>query len=297
MKDNSQGKRLSPHSHRYDASRMDSFKLRRIEPWRISCHGALPLYPYWMEEEIRVGKFWYRENFSRFGLVTILLEGSILFRFDHRKIRLEAGEILVIPKGMPYSFENTEEPQAHKVVLEFIGKNLVSDLETLALNRPAVIATERCGGFADQARRIGDLLHEKDPARTPELVGLSYAFLTELSLARPVKRLSNSLFLDAQMLLESEFERKLSLAELAVQLNTTPARLNRIFHQELGTPPMQYRIEKKMELAKHLLVNTKLAVKEIAFRLGYCDQFYFSREFRRVAGCSPREAREKGILL
>ena len=60
---------------------------------------------------------------------------------------------------------------------------------------------------------------------------------------------------------------------------------------------MQYRIGKKMELAKRLLVSTTQTVKEISFQLGYCDQFYFSSEFRRVTGMSPRETRRGKMSL
>ena len=52
-----------------------------------------------------------------------------------------------------------------------------------------------------------------------------------------------------------------------------------------------------MELAKRLLVSTTQTVKEISFQLGYCDQFYFSSEFRRVTGMSPRETRRGKMPL
>ncbi len=51
------------------------------------------------------------------------------------------------------------------------------------------------------------------------------------------------------------------------------------------------------EPAKRLLVSTTQTLKEISFQLGYCDQFYFSSEFRRVTGMSPRETRRGKMPL
>lgn len=99
------------------------------------------------------------------------------------------------------------------------------------------------------------------------------------------------------MLLESDFETKFTLKTLAEKLNCREDRINKIFKEKLGVTPMQYRIGKKMELAKRLLVSTTQTVKEISFQLGYCDQFYFSSEFRRVTGMSPRETRRGKMLL
>ena len=99
------------------------------------------------------------------------------------------------------------------------------------------------------------------------------------------------------MLLESDFGTRITLAQLAEKLNSKEERINKVFKEKLGVTPMQYRIEKKMELAKHLLVTTSQTIKEISFQLGYCDQFYFSSEFRRITGFSPKTTRQQKKLL
>ncbi len=49
----------------------------------------------------------------------------------------------------------------------------------------------------------------------------------------------------------------------------------------------------RMSNARELLVNTDMSVKEIALSLGFDDQNYFSRVFRKIEGCSPNEYRRK----
>ena len=266
---------------------------RRRETWRIPVNGAFPFYPYCMEEEVRIRDYWYMENFTRFWLAIIALEGDILFHFEDKDIRLSAGEILFIPKNTGYSFENGESESSRKVVLEVIGQNLNTDLETLGLNRLISVQSDRCGVLADQIRVICDLIHLQAPSTVPELLGRTYRVLVEFSDLLPEKKRSNNLLLRAQMLLETNFETRLTLRSLARKLNSREEKINRLFKEKLGITPIRYRIEKKMELARHLLVATPLTIKEISVQLGYCDQFYFSSEFRRVTGFSPSQVRAR----
>lgn len=65
----------------------------------------------------------------------------------------------------------------------------------------------------------------------------------------------------------------------------------RLFKKELGTTPLQYINQKKIEKAQLLLITEELAVKEIAFQLAFDDYSYFNRLFRKTTGVTPQEYR------
>lgn len=65
----------------------------------------------------------------------------------------------------------------------------------------------------------------------------------------------------------------------------------RLFKKELGTTPLQYINQKKIEKAQLLLITEELAVKEIAFQLAFDDYSYFSRLFKKTTGVTPQEYR------
>lgn len=48
-----------------------------------------------------------------------------------------------------------------------------------------------------------------------------------------------------------------------------------------------------MERAQLLLYTTDKAVKEVAYTLGFSDQNYFIRLFRKVTGTTPQEYRRR----
>jgi len=57
----------------------------------------------------------------------------------------------------------------------------------------------------------------------------------------------------------------------------------------MGLSPKEYILTNKMNLAKQLLYQTDLSIKEISVEIGYDDQLYFSRIFRKRTGYTPSE--------
>jgi AraC family transcriptional activator of pobA len=93
-------------------------------------------------------------------------------------------------------------------------------------------------------------------------------------------------------LLGKQFKTVKSPAAYAAAMNITPSYLNEVVKDTTGRP-VSYWIQNEVILeAKRLLYYTNLSVKEIAFSLGYEDQAYFSRLFRKTTGKSAGQFRE-----
>jgi AraC-like DNA-binding protein len=58
-------------------------------------------------------------------------------------------------------------------------------------------------------------------------------------------------------------------------------------------PPYTYLLRERLTLARQLLETTPMPVKEIADRLRYADQYYFSNAFKKETGLSPTAFREQ----
>ena len=74
------------------------------------------------------------------------------------------------------------------------------------------------------------------------------------------------------------------LAEIA---SLSPARFNFLFREIMGMPPKQYVQNQRQKKALELLRDENLTIEQIAERLGYCDQFHFSRQFKKILGVNP----------
>ena len=243
-----------------------------------------------MEEIERSSRIWYSETMCPFMIVVIVTGGSILYRFEGGEHLLTPGKILIVPQNASYFFKNGPSGYYKKVVAEFMGKNLQSITETLGLNRFLILDCADWTSMAEQVRTMRSILQRQSRTDIPELLGLSHRFLAECALL-PRKDGSSDMLARAQMILENALECKRSVRDLAAELGVSASALNRLFRQRLGISPMRYRLECRIARADYLLRNTMLSAKEIAYRLGYCNQFYFSQEFRRLTGLTPRAVR------
>jgi AraC family transcriptional regulator len=78
-----------------------------------------------------------------------------------------------------------------------------------------------------------------------------------------------------------------SSGELAERLEVSQNHLARAFRRRFGRTISRYILERRMELARHLLRETSLPVKAVAERVGLADPQYFNKLFRRTVGTSP----------
>ncbi len=72
------------------------------------------------------------------------------------------------------------------------------------------------------------------------------------------------------------------------------SRFYAAFRTVMGVTPLQYVTRSRVLHAQYLLRNTDLSVSEIAHTVGYPDELYFSRLFRKHTGVSPRGYRSGG---
>jgi AraC-like DNA-binding protein len=97
----------------------------------------------------------------------------------------------------------------------------------------------------------------------------------------------------ARKIIHSEYQRTLSIHELAERLNFSVDHLRSKFHAAYGVSPKRYLDQYRMEAAKDLLRSSTIAVQEAAKLCGFSDPLHFSRQFRLNTGFSPSTWRER----
>lgn len=93
-------------------------------------------------------------------------------------------------------------------------------------------------------------------------------------------------------LVEANYRQLHSPADYAELLHVTPRTLGRLVRKWLGKTPSDLIRDRILKHAKWELLHTLRPVKEVARELGYDDELYFSRLFKRATGYSPTFFRE-----
>ncbi len=86
---------------------------------------------------------------------------------------------------------------------------------------------------------------------------------------------------------------KLTLQEIAAQTGYSPSYFGQLFLRQTGYAPLCYFAQLKIQEACSLLDFSEMKIKEIAYRLGFYDQYHFSKTFREQTGESPRAYRQR----
>ncbi len=89
--------------------------------------------------------------------------------------------------------------------------------------------------------------------------------------------------------------RRASLRPSLVSLILSSRQIRRIIRNELGVPPIQLILTRRLLLAKQLLTETKLAVTEIAFASGFSSLRRFNDAFNGRYGMPPTRLRKKAV--
>ena len=98
-----------------------------------------------------------------------------------------------------------------------------------------------------------------------------------------------------KLALDNAVGENFRLEDFASRSGMSEAHLIRQFRSHFQATPYDYLMMRKIETAQRLLLYSTLSVKEIAARLGFSDQYYFSNYFKRKKGLSPRLYRAKFI--
>lgn len=97
--------------------------------------------------------------------------------------------------------------------------------------------------------------------------------------------------------LERKFDDpNLSLDEIAKKFYFTQSYLTRLFKKEMGITPIQYIDELRMKKAIELLGHKTFTIEQIAETLGYSNQFYFTKRFKKYYGMPPSKYKQKNLV-
>ena len=95
-------------------------------------------------------------------------------------------------------------------------------------------------------------------------------------------------FLEILKFIDENLDRRITVRELAALANLNEVYFSNLFKRMFDISPLQYVLNKKISHSMLLLKNTKLSVKEIAYKIGFDDELYFSRIFKNKTGLSPK---------
>jgi AraC family transcriptional regulator, L-rhamnose operon transcriptional activator RhaR len=250
-----------------------------------------------------------------FSEIVIITGGTGLHVTGRESWPLAAGDVFVIGGSRPHDYRDIHDLRLINIL--FDPSELRMDLRDLAslagfhalfTLEPAWRQRHRFKsrlhiGPKDLGIVVGivDQLEEELRVRAPGFAFLATAHYMQLIgyLARCFSRSRNPdsrallRLAEAISYLETHFEDPVDLDELASTAHMSKRSFIRAFRAAMGSSPIAYLIQLRINRAADMLRHGDRSITDIAFHVGFSDSNYFTRQFRKVIGISPRTYRRQ----
>ena len=227
---------------------------------------------------------------GRSGLV--LFDGASDFSFDGKKIHVRAGDLLFLPVGSTYSYKILED----KTTIYSMNFNLYGeDEEELhPFEKPTLLGNESTQILREQFVRCNNLF--RTSTNRISLKSEAFSLLSSAILLFASENVPQSIKVAVDTI-RNNIHDELRVGDLAVACGMSESTFRREFHRYAGVSPKQYILDRKINKAKQMLRSGYYPIKEICMILGFYDDAYFSKLFKKSTGLTPMQyVQQKGML-
>ncbi len=207
--------------------------------------------------------------------------------------RIESGEVFYIPAGIPFQLRHGTTTVCKVVFIHcFWFDESMKDQKHNIDNIPAIshikfpLLNHWIAAFEEGAEvQVGPIYYQLQAY----LYMIAAAFLRYFdSFSRDTKHLNDYIAEIKQQMLE-HYDTTFDIVDLVNQSGVGERRFYQAFKEHTGLSPYRFVQTVRLRMALQLLASRQLSVAEVAYSVGYVDELYFSRLFKKYMGIAPSE--------
>jgi len=229
------------------------------------------------------------------------VEGKGEIRLKETTHAVASDHFFIIPAGMAHAYRSDEKNPWSVYWIHFLGNK--SGIYSRFACQPIPIERSKTSRISDRVDLFSEIFRNLD--RGFSIEALEYinlclphllASFTHLNQFRLIKESGEKdpVTQSINFMLE-HLNKKLMLEEIAAETGLSASHYSRLFLNRTGHSPIDYFIQLKIQRACRLVDNPGWMIADVAREMGFDDQFYFSRVFRKVMGMSPVEYRKRRV--
>ncbi len=248
-------------------------------------------------------KFHYRErpHGADQHILIYCYEGSGSVKICKSEHSIEAGDFFIVPMKMSHTYAADEKNPWTIYWIHFKG-SLSNSIISLIQKQAGIYK-----GFIhyneDRINLFNDIYYQLERGYGSD--NLAYAnmclwhFLTSFIFHDKYNapgKLSLHDTIDKSIdFMTQQLDQMITLEEMAKSVNLSASHFSFLFKKKTGFSPIEYFNHLKVQKACQYLLFTDFRVKEISYKLGIDDPYYFSRLFTKIMSMSPNEYRERKV--
>lgn len=224
---------------------------------------------------------------SEVYVLEYVLSGTGTILHNGQKYTASAGDIYLLHKGAKHQYFSSKEAPWVKIWMNLKGTLMEHLLEVYPLEQIVYSGGSHileCFHAFHQELKSGSPPQEIQKSCAlllHQIISAIYFDTLTLQQQEPDDALKIKRYLDQHIL------SSVTLEDLCGHFYKSKAQIIRQFKKKYGITPYSYLLDIKLQYAKKLLVQTNVSIKEIALRLKFADEHYFSTYFKQVEKVSP----------
>ncbi|MEO5997525.1 MAG: AraC family transcriptional regulator [Chitinophagaceae bacterium] len=250
----------------------------------------------------------YGKNILAKNAISLVISGEKTMRFAEKKIEISDNEIHFLSTGNCLVSMKLSDKKPFKTILIFFDNKILTDfllkyqVRINLLTKGQIISKEpfltfNKDGFIENYITSLGLLFESKIQISSEMKVIKFDELMLYLLENyPTKilafqSLKNSELNDLEIrkVVENNITTNISIEDMAFLCNISLSTFKRRFLKIYDSSPNKWLLQKRMELAKELLIYNKEKPSEVFYKLGYENHSSFSQSFKQIFGTTPKE--------
>lgn len=233
---------------------------------------------------------WHIEEKSTLAdMLILVVHGRVIYKLNGETIELNKGDMLYIPQGMARSAINAPEGPHQKYSFQYkpyapgqFPFDAAREYRKVKTRNLDMLKTRFAALEQHWIRRIS---HENliSLGIAIELLGYYSRELAEEQIASVKLRLMQ----EVQDYIQARFREAIRIKDLSEHVDRSPNYITQTFKTVTGMTPIAYMHQVRAYAARDLILESGMTIGEVAEYLGYSDQAYFNRMFKRIMGYPP----------
>lgn len=226
-----------------------------------------------------------------------ILSGSGVYTTGKVSVRLNAGDTFILFPGVELQYQADKDEPWEYCWAGFMGTDAASIIrntgfckETPYILKGKIPEEEVRSGLEEIYKNKGNT-YESSVAMTGSLYSLLAVFMHYADRTEPEKD-SHVMYVEKAMsYIETNYSYPITVEDIAYYVGISRSHLFRSFQNYMRKSPKDYLSGYRIRQACRLLRETDLSVSTIAYSVGFENNLYFSKAFRKQKGMSPSEYR------
>ncbi len=220
-----------------------------------------------------------------------ILKGRVEISTLTETITAKEGDLIFIPEGARYISHWDGDPQISFFSLHFLmQKNTPSFWRTMPIQMITTTDNDSIGRMIAAIYQLAD----GDESEIMRAYSLFYSIAEQIL---PCMNKTHSVVMPAPLIaavkyIDENYVRIASVAQIAQACYISESRLYHLFREFLGTTPISYLNNLRIQTAMEMLRDTDLSIQIIAEQLNFHSEYYFRKTFIKYTGVLPSKFRK-----